>query len=177
MRLVDFLIALLQTHAHALQRLAALFGEDVLIEILENQPEPPEFPDPRKSARPSYSMSDFKNPPLRGVGGFGGSYSELETTVQNLRLPTMLEFHLWAYPPYRAFIESGLSLDATVAKTETTENLVKEVIEQATQWVRQLPLPPEFSLQAERATEVAWIRFRTEMLQGIGKRPLGSIQE
>ena len=53
--------------------------------------------------------------------------------------------------------------------------LVDEAVEQAEAWVKNLPIAPEFALQAQRAAHVPWLRFRTQVLKRIGKRPMGPV--
>jgi hypothetical protein len=165
MRLVDFLIHLLEAHAHTLQRLAAMFGEEILVEMLEQAGDEPPPP-----SRPIPPASDWLDP-----AASSSAYSELEAAVHDLRLPPMLEFHLWAYPHYRAFIEAPLELSSRIRGPggDTGLALVDEAVAQAQAWVKRLPIPPELGAQAERAAQIPWLRFRTDVLKRIGKRPLG----
>lgn len=171
MRLVEFLIFLLEAHAETLKRLCALLGEERLLELLEEAGDSSATPDP--------SISDnlirlFET----SSASFGGSaYQELEGAVQEMNLPEVLQFHLWAYPHYRAFIESPLELDSRIPGPggEAGVALVEEAVQQAQAWIRSLPLPPQISQQVERAAYVPWLRFRTEVLKRIGKRPLGPV--
>jgi hypothetical protein len=165
-RLVEFLIALLEAQAQTLQRLAALFGEEVLLEMLESAGDlPPDIitlrHDPRLFEAPRAQAS-------------GLAYQELDGAVRDLRLPAVLEFHLWAYPHYRAFIESPLDLNSRIHGTDENAwiSLVEEAMVQATAWLKRLPIPPQFWIQAERAAHLPWLRFRTDVLKRIGKRPM-----
>ncbi|OFZ21957.1 MAG: hypothetical protein A2X94_15995 [Bdellovibrionales bacterium GWB1_55_8] len=174
-RLVDFLILLLETHAQALQRLAALFGEDILIEMIERSEEDESQPKPVPPPAGS-----FVRPKVRGIHTASSAYSELESAVRDMKLPSVLEFYLWAYPHYRAFIESPLDLNSRIqsvpgSEPDASTALVDEAIAQAQAWVRKLPITPEFSVQAERAVHAPWVRFRTTVLTRIGKRPVGSV--
>ena len=172
-RLVEFLILLLEAHAQTLQRLAALYGEDVFLEILESAGEEPEAAPSQSKVNPIW----FGKSNVRGVQGAASAYAELEAAVHDLKLPAMLEFHLWAYPHYRAFIESPLDLNSTIQGTgpETAAALVEEAVSQAQVWVKKLHIPPEFSRQTESAAQLPWIRFRTTVLRRVGKRPMGTI--
>lgn len=172
MRIVDFLIQVLEAHADTLKRLAALLGEERLLELLENAPEE------SSSVAPSaviHELSAARGP----QGGFpsGAAYRELEGSVHEFGLPEFLEFHLWAYPYYRAFIESAIELESRVPGPggDAGTVLVEEAVASAQAWVRRLPLPPQIGLQAERAAHVPWLRFRTNVLRRIGKRPMGPV--
>jgi hypothetical protein len=165
-RLVDFLIRLLEAQAQTLQRLAALFGEDILLEILEAAgPD-----DEEKPSRPTLAIS----PGWFGARGNGGGspYSELEGAVRELKLSPVLQFHLWAYPVYRVFIESDLDLSQRVVDPQA---LVEAALGGAKLWMENLPIAKEFRNQAERAAEVPWLRFRTGVLKELGQRPIGVV--
>lgn len=178
MRLADFLIALLQAHGAVLQRLAALFGEDVLVEALEQAGDSP-------AARALESSIEIEAEPqwldTPGPGDSSSAYAMLEDSVHEMKLPSQLEFHVWAYPHYRAFIESALDLTSRIRGpshhmgSEAGTALVEEAVAQAEAWVRTLPLPPDLAKQAREVSHVPWLRFRTEMLKKIGKRPLGPV--
>lgn len=177
MRLVDFLIQLLEAHAQTLQRLAALLGEDQLVELLEHagEKEAERAETPVEDERRLRLVQGAMEPPMHDSPS--SPYQELEGAVQDFNLPATLQFHLWAYPHYRAFIESPLDLNARIrgAGSETGVQLVNEAVEQARMWVRRLPLPSPLGLQAESAAEVPWLRFRTNVLKRIGRRPLGPV--
>jgi hypothetical protein len=170
MRLVEFLTFLLEAHAHTLHRLAALFGEEILVHMLEESGDRIA----EDMALPKFKAEWFEE---ARSDGFSSPYAELEGAVRDLKLPAMLEFHLWAYPFYRAFIESGLELDARVPGPggDVGMALVDEAVDQAEAWVKQLPIAPEFALQAQRAAHMPWLRFRTHVLKRIGKRPMGPV--
>lgn len=174
MRLVDFLVQLLEAHAQTLQRLAALLGEDALLELLEQVGER-EAPAAQTTSAPQLRLVNALDPPAHDSPG--NPYLELESAVNEVALPAMLQFHVWTYPHYRAFIESPIDLNARIRGTgsEVGAQLVTEAVEQARAWVRTLPLPPQIGLQAESAAEIPWLRFRTNVLKRIGKRPLGPV--
>lgn len=179
MRLVEFLIYMLEAQAETLKRLSALLGEETLMEILEAAGEAAgETADgTAESVAPTVSekvIALFESP---GAAFGGSAYQELEGAVQELNLPEVLQFHLWAYPHYRAFIESPLELDSRIPGpgAEAGAALVEEAVQQAQAWVHGLHLPPQISQQVERAAYVPWLRFRTEVLKRIGRRPLGPV--
>ncbi|MCM2277554.1 MAG: hypothetical protein NDJ89_05710 [Oligoflexia bacterium] len=171
MRIVEFLCQLLEAHAETLRRLAALLGEERLLEVLEEAGE-------REAERPASAPIELHAEKLLAPQSSGGSaYQELEGAVREFGLPAVLEFHLWAYPHYRAFIESPIDLDSRIPGPggDTGTVLVEEAVAQAAAWVRKLPLPSQLGLQAERAAHVPWLRFRTQTLRRIGRRPLGPV--
>ena len=177
MRLVEYLIYLLEAQAQTLHRLAALLGEDELLEILENSGETFE---PKARSGVESPPSVFINPKsfdAPGPGATASPYQELEGAVHEFKLAAPLEFHLWAYSHYRAFIESAVDLNARIqgAGAEQGTALVEEAVAHAEEWIRHLHLPPAVSLQAERAAHVPWLRFRTTVLRRIGKRPMGPV--
>ena len=180
MRLVDFLVLLLSAHAETLKRLAAFFGEEVLVAMLEDAGE--SFDDrrlaglePQKFATSSVATVTWIDSPSPHSNA--NAYSELEGTVRELGLPEVLEFHLWAYPHYRAFIESSIDLNARLSPEDGRSglSLVDEAVEASEAWVRALPIPPAVSAAAFKAAAQPWIRFRTEALRKMGRRPLGAV--
>lgn len=174
MRLVDFLILLLQAQAQTLQRLAALFGEENLVEILESAGDEPPGREEGLAAGgfPELARMRWLDEPAPGSGAF--PYAELEGTVHELGLSAVLEFHLWAYPSYRSFIESPLDLNSRV-RADAASVLIQETLAQAQAWVKKLPVAPEAGLRAERAAKVAWLKFRAEVLKRVGRRPLSAV--
>lgn len=170
MRVVDFLIQLLEAHAQVLHRLAALFGEAELIELLESSGDEA----PTADEQPRINLAWFDS---TRVTGSASAYAELEASVREFGLVPHLEFHLWAYPHYRAFVESRLDLSATICSPsgEAGVALVDEAVASAQAWVRRLPLASVGSKQAEVAAHVPWLRFRTTVLKRIGRRPMGPV--
>jgi hypothetical protein len=180
MRLVDFLVLLLSAHAETLKRLGAFFGEEALIALLEDAGEsfddrklaglePPKF---AQTAVASITWIDSPTPHTNA-----NAYAELEGTVHELALPEILEFHLWAYPHYRAFIESAIDLNARLdpGSKESGTELIDEAFAAAEAWVKSLSIPPSVAGPAFKAAQIPWIRFRTEALKKMGRRPLGAV--
>jgi hypothetical protein len=160
MRLVDFLVLLLEAQARTLQRLAALLGEAELLELLESAGE---------------READVVEPTLAWFGeNLGGDYRELEGAVRELGLASMFEFHLWAYPLYRSLIESSLELGARI-RPECAESLAESAFSASRAWVKGLYVPAQLCLQAESAAQVPWLRFRAEFMKRVGNRPLQPI--
>jgi hypothetical protein len=170
-RLVDFLIYLLEAQAQTLHRLATLFGDEILLHMLEESGDRIA----RDTAAPRFETRWFEA--AQAHQGFSSPYAQLEGAVHDFKLPSPLEFHLWAYPHYRAFVESGIELDARIPGPggDVGMQLVDEAVAQAEAWVKKLPIASEFALQAQTAAHVPWLRFRTQVLKRIGKRPLGPV--
>lgn len=168
MRWVEFLIHFLTAQGQTLQRLAALFGEEDLLEMLEEVGESYEVKPLILDLNPERFQS------AGDASGSGNPYQQLEWAVTELKLSPTLEFHLWAYPFYRYMIESGVELDARVGPfpDDFTHVLVNEAVKQAKDWVQRLPIAPEHSLQAEKAALVSWLRFRSEVLKRFGQSPM-----
>jgi hypothetical protein len=165
MRLVDFLIRLLEAQAQTLQRLAALFGEEILLEMLERGAEIEE-----EIGKPTeISLSWFQT---SGSGNGGSPYAELEGAVSDMKLSPVLQFHLWAYPVYRSFIESKLDLGSRVTQPQA---VVEAAVAGHKRWLETMPIATEFRNQAERAADVPWLRFRTTVLKDLGQRPIGVV--
>lgn len=178
LRFVDLLIFLLQTQGDTLKRLAAFFGEEELITLLETAGENENGDTEHDSAHPFLLQSEWFIPPSAHSGRNGASYYELEDAVREAKLPSQLEFHLWAYPFYRHLIESGVELDALI-QTSTEDSLdilITEALGQAKAWVHQLPIPPSVFPPAESAAMTPWLRFRARILQKAGKKVLSPLR-
>lgn len=180
MRLVDFLVLMLGAQAETLKRLGAFFGEENLVDMLEDAGE--SYDDrrlaglePNTPTAASLAPGMWTPPP--GPHSNANAYAELEGTVRELGLPEILEFHLWAYPHYRAFIESTIDLNARLAPGggELGTALIDEACANAEAWVKRLQIAPSVAAAAYKAAQVPWIRFRTEALKKMGRRPLGAV--
>ncbi len=189
MRLAEFLSQVLATHGEVLLRLAALIGEEELLELLEKAEElhPTDGPYPDDDPE---GLKEFARWELwlkeRLVASPGESapqaMAEIQSSVSGLDLPEVLEFYVWAYSGYRAYVETSLGLalriprqGPTGAPSESGLQLTDDAIARAKTWFRRLPLPPHLAATAERAAEVPWLRFRTEVLKRVGRRPLGPV--
>jgi hypothetical protein len=173
-RFVDFAIQVLQTQAETLKRLAAFFGEDTLFEMLEIAGDQETIQDQHSF---EFKTEWFEAPDKNLKSSETNAYSELESSVNDLKLPAVLEFHLWAYPFYRSIIEGPVALKSKIPASSQpiTDLLVNEALYQAKLWVKQLPIRPEHSAQAERAALTPWLRFRSDVLKKLGKRPVASV--
>ena len=94
-----------------------------------------------------------------------------------MSLSAVLQFYLWAFPPYRAIIETSLDLNSRLQGPggEAGVALVDEVISQAEEWIRRIPIAIGHVAQVDRATHVPWLRFRAEVLKRVGRRPMGPV--
>jgi hypothetical protein len=165
-RLIDFLVHLLEAQAQTLQRLAAFFGEAELLEMLETAGEIEDAHPTIIKINPHWF--EKSNQPDRT-----STYAKLEGSVHDFKLSAMLEFHLWAYPFYRTIVESPLDLKFKIRDTDDQSaiELINESVHQAELWIKRLAIPASVSPAAERAASVPWLRFRSEVLKKIGMRP------
>ncbi len=173
MRVVDFLSFILKSHGQTLQELAAFLQEDVLFEVLEQAGEldrPPSLAEVTQYL----SLHTTLTPLREAHPSYESPYVLLENTVREIHLSPVLEFHLWAYPHYRAFVESSVDLSASVVQDSKGPILVGEAVERAQEWVKTLPLPPESGKLAEAISRKIWLRFRTEALKKMGLRPISA---
>lgn len=159
MRLVDFLCGLLEAHAETLKHLAGILGEDELIDALETMDETPFLPDPLEvSPLPAAIKEDV--------------YTRLENTVRECGLPQVLEFYLWAYPPYRRWIEGMVGLDAVLTQEDAARS-VETSVNEASRWRSQLlSRSPQAEMIAQQVGS-PWLRLRTKVLQSVGMRHVG----
>ncbi|MBU6375673.1 MAG: hypothetical protein KGQ59_06730 [Bdellovibrionales bacterium] len=176
MSLSEFLAEILQAHGQVLLRLAALLGEEELLELLEQAEE---MDNSTKTLWESDTRARLVSSPRESASDGLGL---IQSTVLEMNLPSVLEFYVWAYPHYRAFIESGIDLSFRIPRvtptggpSESGVSLVEEAVSQGKEWFRKLPIHPTMASAAERAAEIPWLRFRAEVLKRVGKRPLGPV--
>lgn len=160
MRLVDFLIEMLLTQAESLKQLAVLFGEEVLVQILERAGEaaPVEHRPPRPEILDVWQgvvAADDPNP-----------YGELQLEIQKLNLPPRLEFFLWTYPFYRTWVEGEIPLGSRFRTPpgDAYALLLDEAALQADLWMKDLKLPAELEAPALAQIRPLWKRFRMKLL-------------
>jgi hypothetical protein len=180
-RLAEFLAQILATHGEVLLRLAALIGEEELLELLEKAEEL----HPADDTLDEFERWDawLKERLVTSPGESAPqAMAEIQSTVSSLDLPEVLEFYVWAYPGYRAYVETSAGLamriprqGPTGAPSESGLQLTEDAVSRAKAWFRRLPLPPQIVATAERAAEVPWLRFRSEVLKRVGRRPLGPV--
>lgn len=179
-RMVDFMIDVLRAHGQTLQRLAAFYGEDELLEMLETIGDQ-SFPQVDSiEMAPEWFETEEK---LTDGGGKdkadpvkmqAQAYAELEWAVRELKLPPTLEFHLWAYPFYRSLIESSIDLSRSLRTSDTGAGpiLIEKAITFAKVWIQALPIPPEQSQQTEQLAWNSWLRFRSEAMKKFKAQPV-----
>jgi hypothetical protein len=183
MRLVEFLSLLLITHGESLKRLAALLGEDELVAILESQPEDTLSGEPVLSHevlgwfqppdQTPWSQTERRNPAQRSP------YQELEWSVKDQNIPMVLQFYIWAYPPYRKWIERNIDLNVRFPNpvTPAVMKVIDEVIEDARIWVKKLPIAPDMAVRAATTAKNPWLKFRADVLKAMGHRPLQALRK
>lgn len=174
MRLVDLLILLLGAHADTLRRLSAFFGEETFVEMLEESGETIE-----NSLPPTVYAGTVGAPVIwiESQASNSNVYAELEGTVSEFQISAVLHFHVWAYPHYRKFIESAIDLNARLPAGggEAGLALIEEACLQAEAWVSALPISAAVKPAALKAAQIPWLRFRSEALKKMGRRPLGAV--
>lgn len=182
MRLAEFLSEILSAHGQVLLRLAALVGEDDLLELLERAEEL--YPSGDEDIESFEKWEKWLKERLVHAPGESSSQAmaEIQSAVTELHLPEVLEFYVWAYPTYRAYVETGVSLalriprlSATGGPSESGAQLTEDTLLRAKEWFKRLPLPSTLAPAAERAAEIPWLRFRAEVLKRVGRRPLGPV--
>ena len=182
MRLAEFLAEILAAHGQVLLRLAALIGEDRLLELLEKAEEL--YPLGDEDLETFTRWEQWLKARLVPSPGdtTTQAMAEIQSAVNALNLPEVLAFYVWAYPTYRAYVETCVDLSmriprmgATGAPSENGLQLTEDAIERAKEWFKRLPLPSEIGGAAERAAEIPWLRFRSEVLKRVGRRPLGPV--
>jgi len=183
MRFSEFLAEILTAHGQVLLRLAALLGEEPLLELIEKAEDL--YPsDQAGDTEQSKTWENWLRSRLAASPGdtAAQAMTEIQGAVTELNLPEVLEFYVWAYPPYRDYVETGVDLSMRIPRQATTgapsENgvqLTEDAIQKAKQWFRRLPIPSDVGLAAERAAEIPWLRFRSEVLKRVGRRPLGPV--
>ena len=169
MRLTQFLSLLLQAQAEVLKQLGALFGEDALIELLEERDDTLVSLRSEKHA----ALALWREQQQHGTPSFN-PMGELQGSVRETGVPEVFEFYLWAFPLYRDWIESDLELDSVFPKDsrEQLTLLINDTIEQGKRWVHSLPIPSTLGPKIEKATEGPWVRFRTQVLALSGQKTL-----
>ncbi|MGE0614719.1 MAG: hypothetical protein AB7P04_03685 [Bacteriovoracia bacterium] len=170
MKLCEFLTLLLRTQGRVLQELLATCGEGRLAQLLR---------DNEVTARISVQGLQLVHGPM-SYQGHGEGFAMIEQTVTDLALPEEIEFHLWSYPFYRAFIESELGLDSTIRNDKANElsALLDEAIASAHHWGECL-VPKDGDAALARKVQAVvsqnYLRFRTDFLRKTGGRALSSL--
>ena len=165
MKVVDFLCGLLEAHAETLKYLAGVLGEEGLIEALEEMDDAPPL---------SFEAVDVSPIPSAVRENL---YLRLENAVSDSGLPKVLQFYLWAYPPYRHWIEGLGNLDSTLTQ-EDAARAVEASVAEALRWRSSLlsRLPQTRFPQTDQMVSVMgspWLRLRTRVLQSVGMRHVG----
>ncbi|MEK6704489.1 MAG: hypothetical protein AABZ06_01745 [Bdellovibrionota bacterium] len=164
MRLVRFLIHVLEAHAETLKRLAEIIGEDALLNALENM----NAPNPQN---PGKITTLETNTPTDAP-----PYDELQSTVADFKLSPALEDHLWSYPYYRMIIESmadlNMQLDTGHSESQNSaRQMVEEAFDYSRIWIKSLKPPLDFPGK-DTVSQAAWLQFRSTILRRLGYRPL-----
>ena len=168
MRLFEFLIEILQAQASTLQTLSSFLGEEKIKNILNKTNES------ISSDKNAHTQIAHFIQPATAMPVTSKPYSSLKTAVESFHLSNELEFHLWSYPHYRAFIESSLDLNSMIQTPwdSTALALTEEAIAQANTWLQSLPLSSQEHAKIKEPVSLHWLRFRSIILKKCGKSPL-----
>lgn len=161
-----FLQELLKAQGEALTRLAAFFGEEKILELLENRDEERD-----REIYPGAATHELAGEPNPQDPSF---YGALQGVVFDIKLAEPLEFHLWAYPGYRRLIEGSYPLSTPLSPTTVTA-LADAALKYGSVWLDTLHIPPSVFPQARGGVEPVWVRFRAQMLKGAGQSPFRSV--
>ena len=192
MRLVDFLTALLEAHGQALHGIAALLGEEELIEAIDQMEGAPAVDEETEKAHAFVKSIALEVAALARSGELpagaaasaavlrgsaGDPYLILEGAVRDFNLTPVLEFYLWTYPLYRAWIEGELPLDWVIPSpgTDIGTRMVDDAVARAERWMQLLMLPRPIAMRAEQYSRGPWLKFRAGALKRAGRRPLGPV--
>lgn len=120
MRLAEFLAEILTAHGQVLLRLAALIGEERLLDLLERAEEL--YPLADEDVETFSRWEKWLRSMLVESPGDTPSHAmaEIQSAVNALNLPEVLEFYVWAYPTYRSYIETGIKLSMRIPRLSAT---------------------------------------------------------
>jgi hypothetical protein len=93
--------------------------------------------------------------------------------VADAHLSEPLEFHLWAFAPYRRLVESEAPLSLPVE--DVLPELVEESLQYANHWLSSLAISSVVFPQARAGVEPVWVRFRAQLFKSAGKSPFRQV--
>jgi len=170
MLLADYLILILQSYSHTLKQIAFYIGEDQLVFLLENQSAPEYFFDVQGGYLTPHPYRIKKQETTKRLPS--NLYAYLESSVHEMKLQPQLEFYIWAYPPYRTWIESESDLSFWINPSHPeVEKLANEPAFYNKRWIESLDCQNDVKIRIEHLTKNVWLKFRTEVLKSIGKNP------
>lgn len=171
MLLADFLGEFLGAHAEALGRLADLMSEDIVIQLMED--ERPHTPSPELK-----QIVDQIWDPKNTIQVTESPYMTIEQWVRQHRIPKQVEFYVWAYPAYRMIIESSLTPESnSVLKPDDKryDALFAACRNEGLAWIRSQKLDEPLHTAAEKSVDLAWVKFRANMLKRLGRKTLSVV--
>ena len=136
MQLHQFLAALIHTYGSVLKNLEAFFGEEIFTEIMERAPELALTE--REKINPRLYFHEESRP---HEANDEDPYETIRSAVLSLKLTPSAEFYVWAYPPYRYFVECPLPLDAHARSPHRTPELQRWAKTFHERWVKNLGIP------------------------------------
>ena len=168
MRTIDILIALIEAQAQVLQDLEELFGEEVLMVVLERSAE-------RELELTPISMKGVHVEKAQGKNVQEKSpHSELQEAISGIEISKGLEFYLWGYPGYRYWVEGSLGLSDRLyfEKEEDLKNLGYQIAQHAYEWGENLGLMPTYQKKINQIIDQHWEHFPVRLMRKGGMRPL-----
>ncbi len=173
----EFLVAMLKAQGDTLARLGEFWGETRALDLLEERDE--SHDSDVYSARLHAELSLAAKRALRADPA---TYAALQAVVMESGLSEPLAFHLWAYPAYRALMESNLPLSLPIAGPDEPDgtqplgvHLIEETVEWAKVWLDSLRLPIAMQPQVRITFDAVWLRFRNQILRGLGRNPFQAL--
>lgn len=177
MKLIDFVILLLKAHAATLKSLSELFGDEILLELIERAADKEDRGDGAKAPLPALDFHpEWLTKALIPANAEAGamSYRQIKQEVDSFRLSPILEFYLWSYPFYRMLIESPLDLNSDFQGTRSQDAggiLVEKAMQAAELWMKDLAIPPELGAETQNKTREIWNEFQKIVLNKIRSQP------
>lgn len=172
MKLIDFLILMLEAQAEVIRTLLRKMNEKETVELLEKyhsdlqEPQPPAFIEALNEANP---LSEEEELP----------FPDLDQAIRKFNFSFALEDQLISFPLYRAYLENCANLNGNIQLTTTQngESLIEEALFHGHSYYLHLPIPRSYEREFKRDCEMAWLRFRTQTLKRMGKKGLKLLTE
>jgi hypothetical protein len=166
----NYLEMLLKAQGESLARLAAFFGEEKLLEMLEDRDEERDGEIFSKTILNKIHKSAEH---FEATAQEASLYGALQGAVSEAHLSEPLEFHLWAFAPYRRLVEGSVPLSMPIQ--DALPDLVEESLRYSTHWLNSLAISSIVFPQAKAGFEPVWVRFRAQMLKSSGLSPFRQV--
>jgi hypothetical protein len=167
MKLYEFLLLVLKNQADFYHDLEATYGPDITVSILERASEKAEAaPDTYDTQMGNGFWTLDPNSKLDQTD----AYTELQDTIEKMKMPKAIEFYLWSYPYYRTFIESGLPLQGQfkMSKESDVHSLYEEAISKSRFFFESVGFQGEYLKRAEVTLDSSLKKFKVSLLKTAG---------